>query len=191
MEHLSIGTGFGKDIFIGQVINNNDPNQLQMIQVRVPILHDGVTDTDLPWAIPKKLSGVGHYNGASEQSIPLVNSFVGIEFQHGDPHFPMYTMAVLTPANVSPILTVNYPFRYGWALSASTYFYVDQSTKDLQITHNGTTVAIDASGNATITVAGNLDLSVTGNITSSSADWTHSGNVTYNNNVTVLGTLTA
>ncbi len=74
---------FGK--YRGLVANNIDPMQLGRIQVRVPaVLGDG----QLSWAtpcVPYAGSGVGLF------AIPPIGANVWVEFEGGDPDFPIWS----------------------------------------------------------------------------------------------------
>jgi Type VI secretion system/phage-baseplate injector OB domain len=74
---------FGK--YRGQVANNIDPMQLGRIQVSVPaVLGDG----QLSWAtpcVPYAGSGVGLF------AIPPIGANVWVEFEEGDPDYPIWS----------------------------------------------------------------------------------------------------
>lgn len=76
-------TFYGK--YRGIVTDNNDPNKLGRIKAKV---QDVLGDRDSGWALPALPyagDGVGLY------LIPPVNAFVWIEFEHGDPDYPIWT----------------------------------------------------------------------------------------------------
>jgi uncharacterized protein involved in type VI secretion and phage assembly len=71
--------------FRGVVVDNNDPNQLGRLTARVP---DVFGDETSGWALPATPyagDGVGLY------LIPPVGASVWIEFEHGDPEYPIWS----------------------------------------------------------------------------------------------------
>jgi uncharacterized protein involved in type VI secretion and phage assembly len=76
-------TYYGK--FRGVVVDNKDPNQLGRLTARVPdIFGDETSGWALP-ATPYAGDGVGLY------LIPPVGASVWIEFEHGDPEYPIWS----------------------------------------------------------------------------------------------------
>jgi hypothetical protein len=74
---------FGK--YRGQVANNIDPMQLGRIQVSVPaVLGDGQLSWAMP-CVPYAGSGVGLF------AIPPIGANVWVEFEGGDPDFPIWS----------------------------------------------------------------------------------------------------
>ena len=76
-------TYYGK--FRGVVVDNNDPNQLGRLTARVPdIFGDETSGWALP-ATPYAGDGVGLY------LIPPVGASVWVEFEHGNPEYPIWS----------------------------------------------------------------------------------------------------
>jgi uncharacterized protein involved in type VI secretion and phage assembly len=74
---------YGK--FRGEVVNNNDPNKLGRLTARVP---DVFGENESGWALPATPfagKGVGLY------LIPPAGALVWIEFEHGDPEYPVWS----------------------------------------------------------------------------------------------------
>lgn len=74
---------FGK--YRGTVINNLDPMQMGRLQALVP---DVIGDLPSSWAMPC-LSVGGMQNGMF--TVPIIGSGVWIEFEQGDPDYPIWT----------------------------------------------------------------------------------------------------
>lgn len=77
------GKRYGK--YRGKVINNIDPEQRGRIQVQVP---DVLGDVISSWAMPcVPLAGqqMGQY------VVPLIGAGVWVEFEQGDPSYPIWT----------------------------------------------------------------------------------------------------
>jgi uncharacterized protein involved in type VI secretion and phage assembly len=76
-------TFYGK--YRGVVSDNDDPNKLGRLRVKVlDVLGDKESGWALP-ALPYAGDGVGLY------LIPPINASVWVEFEHGDPDYPIWT----------------------------------------------------------------------------------------------------
>ena len=78
------GRFFGK--YRGQVIDNNDPDNLGRIKAKIPRV---LGEEESGWALPAFI-----YGGASEQglfALPDVGAGVWIEFEGGDLSYPVWT----------------------------------------------------------------------------------------------------
>jgi uncharacterized protein involved in type VI secretion and phage assembly len=76
-------TFYGK--YRGVVTDNDDPNGLGRVRVKV---QDVLGDQESGWALPALLyagDSVGLY------LIPPVDAFVWVEFEHGNPDYPVWT----------------------------------------------------------------------------------------------------
>lgn len=69
---------FRSNIFIADVVDNNDPTNNYRLKVRIARLHpDSIPDTDLPWAAKVDSTFLGiSSEGAINHSIPLIGSKV-------------------------------------------------------------------------------------------------------------------
>lgn len=77
------GTFFGK--YRGVVTDTNDPLQIGRIRARVP---DVMSDQESGWAmpcVPFAGDGMGFF------AVPTTGAGVWIEFEHGDPDYPIWT----------------------------------------------------------------------------------------------------
>jgi hypothetical protein len=85
-------TYFGK--YRGKVSNNVDPLQLGRMQVMVPdVLGDGRFSWALP-CVPFAGPGVGFF------ALPPVDANVWVEFERGDPDYPIWTGCFWGPGEV-------------------------------------------------------------------------------------------
>lgn len=170
---------YAKTDLVGVVVNNKDPKMARRLQVRIAVIHDQVLDADLPWAACGVFSGRGPHPNASRVEIPHIGSHVSIKFQQGDPQNPMYTGGVSSAPTVPALFRTNYPNRNGWLIPLGTHFYVDETTKDLHVLHQGTTVNIDADGNVKVVCPTFLldcpDTHITGNVVIDGATVIHGG----------------
>ena len=111
---------FGK--YRGTVINNIDPMKMGRIQAIVP---DVLGDLPSSWAMPC-LSVGGMQDGMF--TVPIIGSGVWIEFEQGDPDYPIWTgcfygsaaempaMAMIVPPGV-PGITFQTPLQNGVTIS--------------------------------------------------------------------------
>jgi len=75
----------------GYVIDNNDEEGLGRIKVKIPSVTKNRNHPT--WAYPKTQMGG---NGYGMQFLPLVGDVVWVEFEHGDPRFPLWSFAHYT-----------------------------------------------------------------------------------------------
>lgn len=111
---------YGK--YRGMVLNNVDPLQTGRLQVQVPDVSGLVPAT---WAMPcAPIAGL--QNGMF--ALPVIGSGVWVEFEQGDPEFPIWVgcfwgsaaeipaMALLTPP-ATPAITLQTPLQNGITIS--------------------------------------------------------------------------
>jgi len=111
---------YGK--YRGMVLNNVDPLQTGRLQVQVPDVAGLIPTT---WAMPcAPVAGI--QNGIF--ALPIIGSGVWVEFEQGDPEFPIWVgcfwgsaaevpaLALLTPP-VIPSITLQTPLQNGITIS--------------------------------------------------------------------------
>ncbi len=114
------GTYFGK--YRGVVLNNIDPMQQGRLQIQVPDVA-GLVPTS--WAMPcVPLAGI--QNGMV--ALPIIGSGVWVEFEQGNPDYPIWVgcfwgstaeipaLALLTPPT-TPAITFQTPLQNGMTIS--------------------------------------------------------------------------
>ena len=77
-------------MFIGEVINNSDPDNIGKIKVRVIGMFDDLEEGDIPWAYPATGFTAGSASGSGFYSVPKVGSTVAISFDQGNIYHPEY-----------------------------------------------------------------------------------------------------
>ncbi|HEV2690412.1 MAG TPA: phage baseplate assembly protein V [Bryobacteraceae bacterium] len=92
---------FGK--YRGMVLNNIDPMQMGRIMVQVPDVSNVIPST---WAMPC-VPFAGIQNGFFV--VPSVGAGVWIEFEHGDPDYPIWTGGFWGSASEVPALALAAP----------------------------------------------------------------------------------
>lgn len=181
MGNLKPSDQFKGVTFIGKVVDNTDPSHMERVKVRIPQIFDGVEDADLPWCIPmlgRVQGGTGtvHWFG-----VPVIGALLYIEFQMGDPHFPVYKGGVVSAASKAVLADTNYPHRWGWVDEKGNHYYSDTSTGDIELRHfSGTTVHISPAGAVNVTTVSNVAINVTG-----TTSLTATGAVTVHSNASV------
>ncbi|WP_444997857.1 phage baseplate assembly protein V [Aliikangiella sp. IMCC44359] len=111
---------YGK--YRGMVLNNVDPLQQGRLQVQVPDVANLIPTT---WAMPcAPVAGI--QNGMF--ALPIIGSGVWVEFEQGDPEYPIWVgcfwgsaaevpaLALLTPP-VTPAITLQTPLQNGITIS--------------------------------------------------------------------------
>ena len=165
---------FANRIFMGIVVDNEDPEFLQRVRIRVPVVYDGVKDETLPWALPMYSSIQGNTKTVGAYSVPVIDSLLYVKFQDGDTHFPVYGQIAVTPETVKDESRINYPHRYGMSDNKGNKLYVDTKEGDMRIDHHsGTSIHILPDGSVNMKVVGNISWDVDGDIT-----WDVDGNWT-------------
>jgi hypothetical protein len=70
--------------YIGPVVDNNDPEKIGRVRVRVMDVFDNLKDEDIPWASPwKDLNG-------NQFNIPDKGKVVTVIFENGNKNNPEY-----------------------------------------------------------------------------------------------------
>jgi len=90
MEDILLDDDLKNTIWIGEVLNVDDPNFDGRIKVNVRGKFDGIPVDDLPWAISDNLISSGSASGSGSYDVPKLNTIVGIRFENGDIMHPMY-----------------------------------------------------------------------------------------------------
>jgi hypothetical protein len=115
-------------MFAASVVNNADPVQKGRVRIRIPLVFDGISDADLPWALPDRLT--------NQVDIPSVGTKVYVEFQDGKPHQAIYYSNVVSGSGVQAPFKTNYPNK--WGLSDGTdYLAFDKSTHETDLVSTG------------------------------------------------------
>ena len=78
-------------IWLGTVVDNNDPEKLGRCKVKVYSLFDDLADEDVPWAFPvTNNSFAGGPGGFGSISIPKLGTIVRVQFSEGNLYSPEY-----------------------------------------------------------------------------------------------------
>jgi hypothetical protein len=145
----------------GLVVSNTDSSQLGRVKIRVyGVFGSNIPSDQLPWAVPAHSIFTGAGSGHGYFAVPEVNSEVFVFFEAGDMYQPVYFAEAPNGVKGLPTeRTANYPFRKIWKTKNGVVIYIDDSSKEIKMTHpTGTTVTVDATGNITLESIGNITI---------------------------------
>ena len=121
--------------YLGMVEDNNDPEKLGRIRVRISPYMDFETTEDLPWACPI-LGSCGNSANSGGLNIPEVGSQVRVFFPSHDLTAPYYRGAELNEFNRTTFFDDNYPNTYGYKDSTGNFYKIDKANKTVQFQHS-------------------------------------------------------
>ena len=155
----------------GKVINNNDPERLGRVQIRVIGYYENLEDKWLPWAVPD-ISFMGGKCGS--QIIPEIGSMVRGYFEKGDVQRPVYDSLAFNKYNSNSEYTgrknfFEYPHKMVlMETDQGDFVTLNRKTGELVFTHRtGAQTIIDYNGNIEVRTGnipnpGNLSVRVYG-----------------------------
>ena len=147
---------------LGVVVDNEDPDMLRRVRVRIAALHLDTPDEHLPWADCLLHGLAGNGAGHGSYAIPEVGDFVWTDTS--DPMRPIVVGSIMKESGKLGLFETNYPRRYGTQDSKGNHFFVDRETDDVEIHHvSGTKVVIAPDGEVTVTTVSHINFNVTGN----------------------------
>lgn len=150
-----------KSEMYGYVVDDNDPKKRQRVKVRIPQLHRGIPDEDLPWCMPH---GEGHAqagSGVGSVNVPTKGSLLRVAFGEDDPHNPKYggSPTVDEVHKDNELLNEDYPATHGSIDSAGNKISINKQRNEILWQHkSGAFVFVDGSGNISISSKGNIHL---------------------------------
>ena len=120
--------------YLGMVENNEDPEKLGRLQVRISPYMDFDSE-DLPWACPT-LGTHGNTSNAGGINIPEVGSQVRVYFPSHDLTAPYYMGAELNELNRTTFFDDDYPYVYGYKDSRGNFIKVNKARDTIQLQHS-------------------------------------------------------
>lgn len=145
------------DLF-GFVVENDDSKakdgkKLGRVKIRIPQLHRGIPDEDLPWSMPSSEATAHAGAGVGGVNVPPKGAKVGVKMQSNDPHVVQYGATVSTE-DVSKehphIKDEDYPHVQGFKDHAGNVLRVNtkEGKVEASYTHvSGSSISIDKDGN--------------------------------------------
>lgn len=175
-------------LYIGTVVDNNDPLKLFRVRVSIPGLTDQLSNDDLPWYVLNNSISFGKIKGHSSHIIPDVGTEVTISFPWNDIYHGLVTgrygassdeFEKITPTDPSiPNLKItepkmqtdytsdfreNYPNSAGFLDSLKNWFRLDKLKRTFEVVgyaFNSCKFKIDKDGNITLHITGKLKVVV-------------------------------
>jgi len=151
--------------FYGVVVDNNDPEKLQRIKLRIAGLHDDLKDEDLPWTFPSNANTHNNGGGTTGQlgPIPPVGTKLHMKYHDDSMYHGYYEGSVTTKEQRLKSLTTgdhgkDYPNVHGTEDASGTLHAINTKRDTVDYTHvSGTGWSIDGSGNLQVNVNGGYD----------------------------------
>lgn len=152
-------------MFIGKVVDNEDPERKGRVKATVKNLYEGGSAT-LPWIAPSghgpiPNSPTGKYG--SQILPPPIGSEIIIVLQDGNPQYAMWPGSpVRKPV---PELTSIYPFGYGYKDPKGNWFLANTRTGEIKYVHfTGTSIVITPEGTINIKSVKDINVHADGEI---------------------------
>jgi len=124
------------------VVDDNDPDRLDRIRARVPLMMDHIKDSDLPWAYPiynqlEGLKGGQDLDRSGRGHIPRKGNKVSLHFPTADPSSVFYGGVPVDKQNQLPEMRKNYPNRIVFKFKSGLFVIHDTKTYESFITFPG------------------------------------------------------
>lgn len=156
--------------YIGIVENNDDPERLGRVKVRIHGLHDDIPVDYLPWA-PVDQTFVGSRKGSF--IIPEIGTVVNVKFQDGDQYFPTVVSKALDSRNFNfdADRQEDYPnTMIFWETAKGDFLKFNRQKSELTLNlANGLFFKVFGNGNITLSNessnVGNMNLDIRGDFT--------------------------
>lgn len=113
-------------LFIGVVEDNDDPEKLQRLKIRIKeVFGSEISTDDLPWSSPLRSPMFGAGNNLSNFCVPLVGTTVIVTFHNGNVYSPIYVGSLYGNNDRLTDFETNYPNRYGFVDPNGSKLVVD------------------------------------------------------------------
>lgn len=156
-------------IYIGVVVDNNDPEKLGRCRIRVFNIFDTIPEHHIPWAVPD-FDFIGSNKGSF--IVPPVGCIVSVYFDRGEIYLPRYTNKVLNTQQLPSRKDVDYPDNMVFfETDNGDSFELNRRRRTATYTHSsGTQIFINADGSVNINSVANITtnhedlLTINGNV---------------------------
>lgn len=200
--------------YLGVVVNPDDPLRRARCKIRVFEAFEGISDEDLPWAMPRERSifAGGKSKGAGNTSYPKKETIVKVRFNNGELYAPEYwgietpneKMTDLIKADVDYVnhhvlcfdederLSVHYtPDQGFWIYHKGSLINIDKKT-DIHIVRDETLSEIHwVKDVITIETKKDINVKSTQNITSESSNINSDASITQTHKAGTIYTIEA
>ena len=122
--------------YLGMVEDNEDPEKLGRLRVRIGLFEDYATE-ELPWACPT-LGTHGNSSSAGGLNVPEKGSQVRIYFPSHDLTAPYSMGAELNNLNKTTFFDDDYPNTYGYKDSRGNFMKINKARDTVQFQHSST-----------------------------------------------------
>lgn len=95
-------------IYIGTVVDSDDPLKIGRCRVRIGFLHGEIPDENIPWAYPAYNITFGKGGNCGSVSIPKKGAVVQVRFDNGDLYSPVYIAIQELGSDVKKFLQTEY-----------------------------------------------------------------------------------
>lgn len=148
-----------KGMYRGYVVDNNDPDKRQRVKIRIPQLHRGIPDDQLPWTMPISRGQAHAGAGVGSVDVPPVGSLLEGMFEEDDPHnFRVSGSPPVDKVNKdNEILQEDYPHTSGHVDEAGNKFTTNKLRNEILIQHkSGASIFFDGAGNISLNAKGSV-----------------------------------
>lgn len=139
-------------IWLGPVVDNNDPEKLGRCKIKVFSLFDDVEDASVPWAFPvTNTVFAGGKGGFGSLSVPKIGAIVRVQFSEGNLYSPEYygiqTINRAMQADISDTYLNSHVLAYDEDEELKVYYTPGNG---MEIFHKGSHITVNPDSSITI-----------------------------------------
>ena len=131
----------GEEFYRAIVVDNNDPDQLSRVKIRIEELHgteQEISDNLLPWAMQFRPTFLGGNSELSLGAVPAIGSEVIVTHIRGEIYQPAYMFELNHNNTKITEALEDYPNSYSIKDSDGNFWHVNMEQDILNIQFNGT-----------------------------------------------------
>lgn len=145
----------GNLFLYGIVVDNNDPQGLDRIKVRIPELYDP-DKGEVPWCLPIKYSPFGQGSGWGVYGVPAIGSTVCIQIQQNNFEYPVYIGTLLR----NPGEGFGSPDVWGFKDPSGNSLHVNTKTQSWDFYQSSGISLHMENGNYSLKINGKCDINI-------------------------------
>jgi len=125
----------------GVIVDNDDPDKLGSVRVRVPQIHGALTDEEhipdehLPWIHQRPSTFLGNSQNSGMFSVPDIGTRVLVDYPTSDPYFGYYKGGVTSISTRTTAFDEDYPHTYGFVDPSGSAFKINKEKKTWDFVH--------------------------------------------------------